>query len=86
MKLTLVRSNCKPSTSLGSHSGAHSLAVLTLHIPSQTLKARDAQMLKVEELLDVLESGEGEGMYLYDLSMPKSLPGLLEECRYGARF
>jgi hypothetical protein len=43
-------------------------------------------MLKVEELLDVLESGEGEGMYLYDLSMPKSLPGLLEECRYGARF
>jgi hypothetical protein len=42
---------------------------------------RDAEFMEIGELLEVLEKTDGSGRYLYDLSIPKQLPGLLEHLR-----
>ena len=44
--------------------------------------SRDAVFMTINELLDTLEDddGAGDGMYLYDLSLPKSVAGKSVPC------
>ena len=45
-------------------------------------------IMTIEELLDKVQAGEGqkEELYLYDCSIPKKLPGLLEHLRIPRYF
>eukprot|EP00039_Didymoeca_costata_P012864 m.187407 g.187407 ORF g.187407 m.187407 type:complete len:723 (-) comp15608_c0_seq2:5437-7605(-) len=52
----------------------------------RSLGQRQTELMTVNDYLDALENGKADGMYLFDCSIPKYLPTLLENLRIPRYF